>query len=139
MKQVIIDFYNHDHFDFWMILIASLVILFIVGVVIFNWLDELRIKGLPRSAVIKDKKYKAESTHRGTGYGIGTNGQAMLISTSSTDDEDWLLIVKDEFNIYHTIEVAPSVYYEKRIGDNLNILVYTGRFSGAIVRVEINE
>ena len=65
---------------------------------------------------IVDRHYKAESSHIGTGTGIGTNGGITTVTTYEVDPEEFLLMVKDDSSNVITVECSPRLYYQKKVG-----------------------
>lgn len=78
---------------------------------------------------VLEKLYQPSRTTIGTGVGLGMDGKAGLISTSSHENEKFNLIVKDESGEVFTFSADPTLYANAIIGGNIDIIIRVGGIS----------
>lgn len=82
--------------------------------------------------IIVDKQYKPEESTTGVGTGIGADGTATTVVTTSNSDETFIIMAKHSTGKIHTIECEPELYYSKKIGETIKFESYSGLFTGQI-------
>ena len=106
--------------------IISLVILFVV----FLLIDGIFSKPVYFSAIVMDKHYKAESTKIGTDVVTTSNGGTGIVTTTETEPEEFLVMVKNNNGKILTAKCEPEIYYSKEKGQRIECYWSKGLFSG---------
>lgn len=111
-------------------IVSSLIAIFILGLAFFL-IDGIASKPEPFYGSVIDKHYKAEITSVGTGTAVGSNGSVGVVTTTETDPEEFLIMVKTETGKIVTVKCEPELYYEKQVGQKIDCKAYKGLFTGA--------
>ncbi len=111
-------------------IISSIIAIFILGLA-FLLIDGIASKPEPFYGSVIDKHYKAERTSVGTGTAVGSNGSVGVVTTTETDTEEFLIMVKTETGEIVTVKCEPELYYEKQVGQKIDCKAYKGLFTGA--------
>jgi hypothetical protein len=109
--------------------ISSILALILLGLV-FICIDGLMSKPEFYSGNVVDKHYSAESHRTGAGVGVTSGGQTGVVMTSESEPEKFLLMVKTKTGNVVTAKCKPELYYEKEIGQEIEFVIYKGRFTG---------
>jgi hypothetical protein len=109
--------------------ISSILLLILLGFV-FICLDVFFAKSVYDSGNVVDKHYSAESHKTGTGVGVTSSGQTGVVITSSSEPEKFLLIIKTNSGKVITAKCEPELYYQKEIGNQIEVAICKGRFTG---------
>lgn len=110
--------------------ISSIIAIFILGLA-FLLIDGIASKPEPFYGNVIDKHYKAERNSVGTGTAIGSNGSVGVVTTTETDPEEFLIMVKTETGKIVTVKCEPELYYEKQVGQKIDCKAYKGFFTGS--------
>lgn len=127
-----------EYFDtetYWLCVFISLCLLALVGLAIWGIYDVIHARFDIKSSTkthltgeLVDKRYVGEQSTSGSGTAIVPNSSGGvgvgIVSTSSHSDEEFLFFVKAD-KIYK-IEVDMQQFYNRKIGDKLNIEVTIG-------------
>lgn len=109
--------------------ISSILTLIILGT-IFLFIDGITSKPEFYYGNVIDKHYLAKKHRTGTGFGVTGDGRIGIITTSENEPEKFILMVKTENGDIVTTDCKPEIYYKKEIGQEIEIAIYKGRFTG---------
>jgi len=108
--------------------LIGIVVLFFVFVII----DCIGSKSEILVGNVIDKHYKAESIHYGTKTNYISKGNYETITTREVDPEKYLIIAKFNDGQIVTVECSTNLYYQKNVGDKIDVKINKGLLSGAI-------
>lgn len=110
------------------VLLGGVVGLFVCFLV-FDGLDSVLGSPVRKTGVVAEKHYKAESDSVGTGVGMA-GGNMAVVTTSSHDDEDYILFVDvKEMDAYEKVSVSARDYKNAKSGDKIMLIYSKGKWT----------
>ena len=83
-----------------------------------------------------DKHYEAERSGLGTGTAITPDGEVGIVTTTESEPEQFVLMIRTEDQRVITLKCTPELFYQKDVGDAMVYAVHRGLFTGWVWSVE---
>jgi hypothetical protein len=106
-----------------------IVILIVVAftLVLFDILGGRRV--FSSTATVVAKSYTPERTSFGSGTAVGSDGQVHVVSTTSTEDEKYVLIVDSGREVF-SVNTNPKTWADAKDGSPVSVFELRGKWTG---------
>ena len=108
----------------------------LLGFLLLLLVDGLALTTVQHRGVVLDKHYEAERSGLGTGTAITSDGEVGIVTTTESEPEQFVLMIRTEDQRVITLKCTPELFYQKDVGDAMVYAVHRGLFTGWVWSVE---
>ena len=108
----------------------------LLGFLLLLLVDGLASTTVQHQGVVLDKHYEAERSGLGTGTAITPDGEVGIVTTTESEPEQFVLMIRTEDQKVITVKCKPELFYQKEVGDAMVYVVNRGLLTGWVWSVE---